>query len=199
MRKRVVSSVLGAGVLALAGVLAVPAVSQADHGGRHLKILDDCDPATFNAPPPAGVGPGTCVQHRRGHSHHTTLAALVSELAATQQAKRWRFDPSMLKVRAGRPVILENRGGETHTFTMVKHFGGGFVPVLNQLSGNPDPAPECARPGPNGTLRPQRPSRVNVFVDAGKEVAFHNAGLAPGRYMFQCCFHPWMRVILTVR
>jgi len=189
MRKRTVSSVLGAGVLALAGVLAVPAVSQADHGGRHVKILDDCDPATFNAPPPAGVGPGTCVQHRRGHSHHTTFAAFISEVAATQQAKRWRFDPSMLRVRAGRPVILENRGGETHTFTMVKHFGGGFVPALNQLSGNPDPAPECAAP----------PSRVNVFVDSGKEVAFHNARLAPGRYMFQCCIHPWMRVILTVR
>jgi plastocyanin len=199
MRKRTVPTLLGAGVLALAGVLAVPAVSQADHGGGKVKIYDDCDPATFNAPPPAGAGPGICVEHRRGHSHHTTFQAFISEVAATQQAKRWRFDPSMLRVRQGRPVILENRGGETHTFTMVKHFGGGFIPALNQLSGNPVPRPACAAPGPKGTLVPRPPSRVNVFVSAGKEAAFRTARLKPGRYMFQCCIHPWMRVVLTVK
>jgi plastocyanin len=199
MRKHTVPTLLGAGVLALAGVLAVPAVSQADHGGGQVKIYDDCDPATFNADPPAGIGPGTCAERERGSSHHTTLQALIGEVAATKQAKEWRFDPSMLSVEGGRPVILENRGGETHTFTMVAKFGGGFIPILNQLSDNPVPTDECAAPGPDGTLIPQPASPVNVFVDAGKEMAFSSAGLKPGRYMFQCCFHPWMRVILTVK
>jgi len=36
-----------------------------------------------------------------------------------------------------------NRGGEEHTFTEVEEFGGGIVPVLNALSGNPEVAPEC--------------------------------------------------------
>jgi plastocyanin len=121
--------------------------------------------------------------------------------------KEWRFDPSMLTVRAGRPVILKNEGGETHTFTMVKAFGGGFVPVLNNLSGNPVPADACVAKGqdgnpipqPDGTLLPQEPSTVNVFVAADKEGAFKTAGLKPGKYMFQCCIHPWMRIVLTVK
>ena len=106
----------------------------------------------------------------------------------------------MLTIRGGRPVILENEGGETHTFTMVKMFGGGFVDVLNKLSGNPVPAEECATTLPDGTtLVPKPPSAVNVFVAADKEVAFKTAGLKPGKYLFECCIHPWMRVVLTVR
>lgn len=104
----------------------------------------------------------------------------------------------MLTVRAGRPVIIENEGGETHSFTLVKAFGGGFVGGLNQLSGNPVPSPECATTV-GGQLVPQPPSPVNVFVAADKESAFRTAGLAPGQYLFQCCIHPWMRVVLTVR
>lgn len=104
----------------------------------------------------------------------------------------------MLAVLGGRPVIVENEGGETHTFTLVKAFGGGFVDPLNGLSGNPVPATECAQTLPNGDLVPQPPSPVNVFVSAGKEVALQTAGLKPGKYMFQCCIHPWMRVVLTV-
>ena len=88
-------------------------------------------------------------------------------------------------------------GGETHTFTLVKVFGGGFVPPLNALSGNPTPAPECVNPG-DPTI-PAPPSPKNVFVEAGAAGAFQTAGLLPGRYMFQCCVHPWMRVILTVK
>ncbi len=30
-----------------------------------------------------------------------------------------------------------------HTFTHVKAFGGGIVPLLNDLAGVPTPAPEC--------------------------------------------------------
>jgi len=128
-------------------------------------------------------------------------------LTATQRAKDWKFDPSMLTIRRGRPVILENEGGETHSFTMVKAFGGGFVPVLNGLSDNGVLAEECVTRAPDGslitrpdgTLLPRKPSAVNVFVAADKEAAFRTARLKPGKYMFQCCIHPWMRVVLTVK
>lgn len=103
----------------------------------------------------------------------------------------------MLAIRHSRPLILENRGGETHTFTLMKVFGVGFVEALNQLSGNPVPAPECASTTPDG-LVPNPPSPVNVFVNADTETAFSAAQLRPGKYRFECRIHPWMRVVLTV-
>ena len=60
------------------------------------------------------------------------------------------------------------------------------------------PAEACAT-GSGENLVPQPPSATNVFVDADKEGAFKTAGLKPGKYMFQCCIHPWMRVVLTVK
>jgi plastocyanin len=161
-----------------------------ERGGQKIKILDDCDPATFNAT----FGAGVCEGKGR-----TTVDEFLAELAATHAAALWKFKPSMLRVHNGRPVILDNRGGETHTFTLVKSFGGGFIAGLNDLTGNTEVAPECAQTAPDGSLVPQPPSPVNVFVAAGEEAAFEAAKLPPGTYRFQCCIHPWMRVVLTVR
>lgn len=52
---------------------------------------------------------------------------------------------------------------------------------------------------PDGSLAPQPPSPVNVYVAADREVAFRTARLTPGKYRFVCCIHPWMRVLLRVR
>ena len=72
--------------------------------------------------------------------------------------------------------------------------------LLNQPPGNPVPAEECAATAPDGSLIPQPPSPVNVFVAANKQDAFATAGLLPGAQIFsECCIHPWMRVVLTVR
>ena len=30
--------------------------------GKSITLFDACDPDTFNAPPPAGAGPGTCIR-----------------------------------------------------------------------------------------------------------------------------------------
>jgi hypothetical protein len=59
--------------------------------------------------------------------------------------------------RKGRVTKLDNRGGELHTFAKVTQFGEGLVEILNKLSGNPIPAPEC--------LQPENPE--NIFVEAG--------------------------------
>ena len=73
-------------------------------------------------------------------------------------------------------------GGRTqdfvHTFTEVADFGGGFVAPLN---GTLIFAPECA---------PQqlRYLRVQPGVD----------GLGVGNHSFQCCIHPWMRMLIKV-
>ena len=181
---------IGVALAAIAlSTLTVATPSSASRGGHEIKILDDCEPASFNA----NLPPGTCVG-----DGETTFNSFIAELVATQQARKWKFKPNMLTVVGGRPVILENRGGETHTFTLVQEFGGGFIGALNGLSGNPVPAPECASTLPNGDLVPKPSSPVNVFVSADKKASFKTAGLSPGTYKFQCCIHPWMRVGLTV-
>jgi plastocyanin len=190
MWRRTVSIGLAAGAISAMSVLAVATPSDASGGGKKVKMEDDCQPASFNA----AIGPGTCIGDGR-----TTVDSFFAELAATKKAAAWHYDPSMLTVRGGRAVILENEGGETHTFTMVRDFGGGFVAPLNALSGNPMPAGECATTLPDGSLAPKPPSAVNVFVAADREAAFKTAGLKPGKYRFQCCIHPWMRIVLTVR
>lgn len=187
-----ISIALSAGSLAALSALALAVPTEAARqGAERVRINDDCNPASFNA----AFGPGICAK-KKGE---TTVEAFFAELTATQKAADWNFDPSMLSIRQGRPVLLDNRGGETHTFTMVDHFGGGFIGGLNGISGNPVPAEECATTLPDGTLVPQPPSPVNVFVSAGSKEAFSTAHLLPGTYMFECCIHPWMHVVLTVR
>lgn len=186
MRQRSISVALTTVAISAISAVALAIPSDASGDGQRVEMRDDCQPASFNL----AIGKGTCIG-----DGETSFSAFLAEVGATQKAKNWVFDPSMLTVRAGRPVIIENEGGETHTFTMVKAFGGGFVPILNTLSGNPAPAPECV--AESGGPAPASP--FNLFVAADKEASFRTAGLMPGQYMFQCCIHPWMRIVLTVR
>ncbi len=111
--------------------------SSAQDGAERVRILDDCDPATFDAV----LGAGACAG-----DGETTFQQFIAELVATQTAEEWKFDDDRFDVKPGGAILAVNRGGETHTFTRVKEFGGGFVPELNALSGNPNPAPECSLP-----------------------------------------------------
>ena len=186
--------------IALCSALVVFAISSGAVGragssddGR-LRIRDDCDPATFNA----AIGAGACIGNG-----DTTFARFQAELADEQSVGSWRFNPDKeFQVDRGRALILESRAGETHTFTKVANFGGGFVAGLNAASGNPVPAPECAIVNADGSLSPQPPSPANIFVRAGTTVAGPVAGsaiLPVGRSKFQCCIHPWMRTTSRIR
>ena len=149
-------------------------------GDKKIRMYDDCDPATFNAV----LGDGACIG-----KGHTTFDAFIGELEETQDAKAWRNQPSAIKVNIGRPTVVENRGGETHTFTPVAAFGGGFVNELNGISGNPVPAPECLNFG------------AIIFIPAGGVEVGPTAGSAQlpvGTQRFQCCIHPWMRTTIEV-
>ncbi len=149
-------------------------------GDKKIRLLDDCEPTTFNA----ALGDGACVGNG-----HTTFAEFIEELQETQDAHKWRNQPSQMHVNVGRPTLIENRGGETHTFTPVADFGGGFVDQLNGISGNPVPAPECLNLG------------AIVFIPAGGIEEGPTAGspeLPVGSHKFQCCIHPWMRTVIEV-
>jgi plastocyanin len=156
-----------------------------DSGGTTIRLRDDCDPATFNA----ARGAGTCVGEGG-----TTFDAFIAEVTQNKFADEWKYQPNAITVRPGTTLTLWNRGGETHTFTQVAEFGGGFRAQLNQLSGNPVPRPECAQVV-NGNLVPQPASPQNIFVKAGNTLT--GPQVPTGITKFQCCFHPWMRIMVT--
>lgn len=173
---------------------------------KTITMRDACDPDSFNAV----VGPGTCI----GGPHGTTpFPDFIAELQEDHIAGAWRFNPLLdasgthfklvrLELHRGDHTTIENKGGETHTFTRVKQFGGGFIDVLNGLSGNPDPAPECAQVLPDGSLVPQPESDSNQVVEAGKVEPGPTAGtsaLPKGVSRWECCVHPWMRMLVTVK
>ena len=136
----------------------------------------------------------------------------IGELQTDQNAGAWRFNPMLnatagtfklvhLDLTSGDQTIIENKGGETHTFTRVDQFDGGFKARLNGLTGNPVPAPECAQVLPDGSLAPQPESSTNQFVEAGNTEAGPTAGtsaLPLGVSRWECCIHPWMRMVVVV-
>jgi hypothetical protein len=167
--------------VALAAMVTLSLTTHAAvQGDKKIRLLDDCEPASFNAV----LGDGACVGNG-----HTTFDEFIAELAATQDAHKWRNQPSNMLLNVGRPTLIENVGGEVHTFTPVAEFGGGFINDLNGISGNPVPAPECLN----------IPSLV--FIPAGGTEEGPTAGssdLPVGSHKFQCCIHPWMRTVIDV-
>ena len=165
---------------AIVALLSLTAGAGAVQGDKKVRLLDDCEPTTFNAV----LGDGACVGNG-----HTTFDEFIGELAATQDAHKWRNQPSQMHLNVGRPTLIENRGGEVHTFTPVAAFGGGFVNQLNGISGNPVPAPECLNLG------------ALTFIPPGATVDGPTAGrgeMPIGLSRFQCCIHPWMRTVVEV-
>jgi hypothetical protein len=180
MKRRLTVRTVVWAAFAFVALLSLTAGAGAVQGDKKVRLLDDCDPATFNAV----LGDGTCIGNG-----HTTFAEFIEELEETQDAHKWRNQPSQMHVNVGRPTLIENRGGEVHTFTPVAVFGGGFVAELNGISGNPVPAPECLNFG------------SIVFIPAGATEEGPTAGtseLPVGTTRFQCCIHPWMRTVVEV-
>ena len=126
-----------------------------------------------------------------------TLPGFQAELGADKSVGAWRFVPDRATTEEGLGLMLQNLGGEAHTFTRVQEFGGGFVAPLNAASGNPVPATECAQVV-NGQLVPQPPSPDNIFVD-GNASAIGPLVPEGQSAKFQCCIHPWMRMTIDAK
>jgi plastocyanin len=167
-------------VAGLAALLVVGSAAGASAASttRQVQVLDDCDPATFNA----AIGPGTCVK-----DGGTTFQEFIAQLLAQGRAPAWRFAPGQLTLDAGGRLAARNRGGEDHTFTEVASFGGGCIAVLNDLLGL-TPVPECAG-FPGGAFGA-------TLVPPGATVT--TAALPPGVHRYECLIHPWMRTTVTV-
>lgn len=181
--------------LAMGGLLMFTVMGAAQSSVT-VTMRDACDPDTFNT----AVRPGTCIAGQHGT---TPFDLFIGEVASDHIAGAWRFNPLLnasgdvfslvtLNLTAGQQIQIQNLGGETHTFTRVKKFGGGMVPILNTLSGNPVPAPECSQ-----TVE----SDTNVIVEAATSQAGPTAGtsaLPEEVTKWQCCIHPWMRMRVSV-
>ena len=176
--------------LVIASLLLVAAAATAHQGSVVFRLRDDCDPATFNAV----LGPGVC---KEGFDGDTTFAEFNEELAEDRDVGSWKFNPDEVRLDRGQGTLLESRAGETHTFTKVARFGGGFVPELNEAGRFGPPRPECGAEN-----APAAPSATNVFVPAGAKIQGPVAGsteMPRGTTRWQCCIHPWMRSTVSVR
>jgi plastocyanin len=143
--------------------------------------LDECDPTTFNAI----LGPDFCKNIALGFS--TTFNDLFAEAAAGKPDPNWDFEPDTLKVREGTVVSVVDQGGEPHTFTEVKHFGGGFITGLND--GQPT-VPEC-----EGGFGKVDVAKTRLLQGS----TFQVTDLKKGVHKFECCIHPWMRMEVEVK
>jgi plastocyanin len=146
--------------------------------------LDECDPATFNAP--NAVGPDFCKNVAVGAS--TTFSELFRKAAAGTPDPNWDFEPDALTIKKGTTIIAVNQGGEPHTFTEVTKFGGGFISQLNGPGGVV--AQEC-----DGGFSKVSVAKTRILQGSQLQVT----GLPKGEHFFQCCIHPWMRTTVVVK
>jgi plastocyanin len=168
----------GIGLATILCLLTAPAFANERTPRRVISAEDACDPTTFNQ----ALGPGTCVGNGR-----VTVQRFLQQLQRLQREPQWRFTPDRVHARTVDPVVVKNVGGEMHTFTEVAAFGGGVNPQLNQLAGNLTERPECAA-GPGDDNHALTPGASFVFTES-----------QPGTHLYQCCIHPWMHSVLSIR
>lgn len=152
------------------------ALDDARPASHPIELLDQCDPTTFNA----AIGPGTCMSGHAGIKFDT----FINQLINAGDAPAWRNAPSKFSATVGTQLVAINRGGEVHTFTHVAAFGGGVVPELNAILGL-QPVPECLT----------APADEFLLPGGTDSEAITKSGTA----LYQCCIHPWMKTVVTVR
>jgi plastocyanin len=169
--------------------LVLAAAIQPDAPTRIAQVvaLDECDPATFNAP--TAVGADFCKNIALGFS--TPFSTFFAEAATPNPDPKWDFEPDSLSMKEGTILSVVDQGGEPHTFTEVKQFGGGFIGGLNNGQA---PAPECAA-GFDGTPAGIAVARTRILQGSTSLVT----GLSKGTHYFQCCIHPWMHFKVEVK
>jgi plastocyanin len=183
MRTTVARLVLLVGLLTLVGGRYATAQEQTPSLAQ-VVALDECDPITFNA----ALGPDFCKNVALGAlGFSTTLSDLFAKAAAGAPDPGWDFEPDILSVKQGTTLVVSDQGGEPHTFTEVKKFGGGFIEGLNA---GEETVPEC-----KGGFTNVDVAKTRILQGSHTDIT----DLAKGEHLFQCCIHPWMRVKVNVK
>jgi hypothetical protein len=177
--RRQVAVVLLVGVSALVAARASADDRGKGNNDKKIAVRDDCDPAD-----PAWAPTGGCTLRGGVVTFAEFGEFLISPLSAGSPVGHpaWRMDPTYVRTDSRQTIKVSNEGGRGHSFTEVADFGGGMIPTLN---GTLTLAPECAQNVVGPTL-----------LDPGAKLEVHN--LAVGNHKFQCCIHPWMRMLVKV-
>ena len=173
----------GIAAVAAAVILTVPLAASATPS--KVLMFDNCSPS-FNE----ALGDPTVCDRQGG----TPFGVFIQQLEQNGRAGAWPFSSPNLNLRAGDSLTVENRGGETHSYSPVSRFGGGgVVPDINEiLFGTPNPPTFFI--GPTGL-----PGPPLFFADAGEETTVPASFLTPGTHLFICAIHPWMEGTVVVR
>jgi plastocyanin len=165
-------------------VVTLAAAPEKTSTSAEIVALDECDPLTFNA----ALGNDFCKNVALAPlGFATTLQDLFAKAAAGTADPGWDFEPDTLKVKEGGTLFVSDQGGEPHTFTEVKQFGGGFIEGLNA---GDKVVPECV-----GGFSRVDVAKTRIIQGSQTQVT----GLSKGIHHFQCCIHPWMRVTVEVK
>jgi hypothetical protein len=89
-----------------------------------VRLIDDCEPTTFNA----ALGEGACVG-----DGDTTFEEFGAALAEGGD-QHWRNNPKQTAVGQGHGLHLVNHGGEFHTFTKVDTFADGAASIAQDIA-----------------------------------------------------------------
>jgi plastocyanin len=163
--------------IALSVLVVFWAMGVSDVAAERIRILDRCDPATFNA-----AGPALCNPDFDGGVTLDEFRELLSPSAFGHPA--WRFNAPYVVIEPDEKVRVTNRGGEDHTFTEVSEkFGGGRIAGLN---------------GPLGltALLPTCDEEHAPVIHPGDSIQIKN--LNEGAHYYMCYIHPWMHAIIDV-
>lgn len=165
------------GIAAALLAVALATTPGASANPSEIYASDACSPS-FNV---ALMDPTVC--NRQGG---TPFDVFIQQLQQNKFAGAWHFSAPRVNVNAGSSLTVENRGGETHTFTQVTQFGGGGIvaPINQILFGTATP--------PTFFFGPLN------FMPAGGDVTISSGTLTPGTHLFICVIHPWMEETVVV-
>lgn len=166
------------GIAAALAVAALTVAPSALANRSEIYASDACSPS-FNV---ALMDPTACTR-----SGGTPFDVFIQQLQQNKFAGAWHFSAPRVNVSSGSSLTVENRGGETHTFTEATQFGGGgIVPPINEiLFGTPTP--------PTFFFGPLN------FIPSGGETTIPSSTLTLGTHLFICVIHPWMQETVVVR
>ena len=122
---------------------------------------------------------------KEGHETGAARNSCAAIHRCVQSRSGSRGRPAWGGLRAVHQVV--DQGGEPHTFTEVKKFGGGFITDLNA---GEETVPECA-----GGFKNIDVARTRILQGSQLQVN----GLSKGEHKFECCIHPWMRMTVDVK
>src|SRR3954468_22928652 len=121
--KKMLPSLVAAAVITVG---AASSASAADHQVNKVKAA--CDPVSFNA----ALGEGACVRDDSGS--RVEFEDLIAKLQTKGKDWHWRSTHRKVNIDGCEwLLIVQDKGGEGHTFSEVGGFGPGCVPEVNQL------------------------------------------------------------------